>query len=220
MFKNVTDNQGLGFARMARAKGLSRQQFTEAEEDGTWGRCLDAVRDRLPIVTGLSIKPPLGCRIHSVRVRKLRLDRGWEEAIKAACPNTPIYEKEHDVFRVGTQYPPAGTGEVNEEHILLNYIQGGGNIHEARAWAKKCNLKPNDPRRVFGMVEQNPNLHDDLRHDVRKTALYVIAPVICRFGREQQACCAGFNDDGQRAAGIDRTEGFFGAYNCWFSFRR
>jgi hypothetical protein len=215
MFKNVTDNQGLGFARMARAKGISRQQLAVAEEDGTIGRFLDGIKAGLPIIIGPLIIPPLGARICTVKVKKLRLDREWQEALRAAGPNG----SDENVRQVGHLYLPTGTGVVEEEeHILLNYPNGGGRWVDALAWAAEFKLTPNDPRRVFGMAEQNTNLHRNLHRKLVVKPMFVIAPIECRFDHDRRACCAWW-EDAKRATSLSWT-GFFGGATDWFSFRK
>lgn len=210
-FKDVTDNQGLGIARMARAKRVPRQLWVIAEEDGTFSRILDAIRDGKPIIAGTSVIPPIGGRIHTIKVRNLHLDREWQEAVSDAGPNTG---GDLNVRKVGDLYLPTGTGVVEEEeHILLNYPNGDGSLDRALFWAAQFKLVPNDPRRVFGMAEQHPNLH----HEVGTNLMYVVAPVTCTFGGRRQACSARWND-AKREASLDWT-GLFDEAHDWFSFR-
>jgi hypothetical protein len=215
-FKDVTDNQGLGLAKMARAKRLSRQLWADAEEDGTFSRVLDAIRDGEPIITGTRIIPPIDARIHIVKVRKLRLDREWQEALRAAGPNG----SDENVRQVGHLYLPTGTGVAEEEeHILLNYPNGGGGRWaDALAWAREFKLTPNDPRRVFGMTEQNTNLHRKLHRNLGVKPMFVIAPIECRFDHHRRACCTWW-EDAKRTTSLSWT-GFFGGATDWFSFRK
>lgn len=211
MFKNVTDNQGLGFARMARAKGVSRQQFAASEEDGTLGRILDGIKAGMPITIGTPLIPPIGGCIHIVKVRKLKLDREWWDAVGSAGPDIGRHSK---VLKVGDLYPPTGTGVVEEEHILLNYPDGDGGFDNALAWATQFSLVPNDPRRVFGMAKQHRTLH----HNLGMSPMYVVAPIACSFDGGQQACCVWWGDM-NREAYLNWTFNFSDG-DVWFSFRK
>ncbi len=211
MFKNVTDNQGLGLAKMARAKGVPREKWAVAEEDGTLGRILDGIKVGLP--GGLLAMPPLA-RIHSVRVRNLQLDREWWEALSVVGG----LHSDREIFRAGHLYLPTYIGVVEEEeHILLNCSIGSFGLKDALAWAAQLRLTPNDPRRVLEMVRQEPHLDRILK---RSWHMSVVAPVTCTFEGYERACSVSWCvDEAVGPAGLYPV-GNFQDDTHWYSFRK
>lgn len=206
-FKDVTDNQGLGFARMARAKGVSCQRFAAAEEDGTLGRFLDGIKAGLPITVGV-LAPP-GAQVHIVKLRNLRLDREWQEAVDGAGPDTT---RDSNVRKVGDLYPPAGVGVISELHILFSHSNNRSDLDGALVWAAQYRLVPNDPRRVFEMARRHPRLNRVLEMN------RVVAPVICEFEGGQRACYARWENYGSRGASLGYVNNLHHSTD-WFSFR-
>ncbi len=208
----VTMGQVQQIRKMAKDKGIHRDVFQAALDNGTVGRCLDGIRDDLLITVGTPLVPPLGGRIHTVKVCKLQLDREWEEAINRVGPNTGA---NWNVREVGDLCPPSGTGVVKEEeHILLNYPIGGGGWDKALAWATQSKLIPNDPRRVFAMAEKRSTLHSDFGTRV----VFVVSPIAYGFDGDWQACYAWWEEP-QRGADL-RSTADFGHTFVWFSFRK
>lgn len=200
----VTSNQTDSVRSMANAKGVTRDQFQKASDDGRIARFLDSLK------TGTAgIMPPQEGRIHAVRV-KVKLDRPWQEALSAAGPNTP---DNYNVRKVGDQYPPTGNKEVEEELVMVNYPKGDG-YDKALAWAQTQGLENTVPREVFAIGEQHPTLHVELGLD----PMYVVATTECSFGGDRRACYVWW-DGSARKADLRWVGGFVSAFD-WFVFRK
>lgn len=200
----VTSNQTDSVRSMANAKGVTRDQFQKALDDGTIARFLDSLK------TGTAgITPPQEGRIHAVRV-KVKLDRPWQEAVNAGGPNTP---SDYNVRKVGDQYPPTRTEEVEEELVMINYPKGDG-YDKAVAWAKTQGLENTVPREVFAIGEQHPNLHIELGQD----PMYAVATTECSFGGNRYACSVWWVGS-DRGAFLLWVRGFVFAH-VWFVFRK
>lgn len=156
------------------------------------------------------IRPPKGARIHTLRVRT-KLDSEWQAAINAAGPNTPDH---YNVRKVGDRYPPTGAGYVVEELILLNYPNGGGSYDRARAWARRVGLKDTDPRQVFAVGAQHPQLHRELDCN----PMYVVATTEGAFEGNRSACFVWWRGS-KREASLYWV-GAFGLSDGWFAFRK
>lgn len=206
MSKNtlVTSNQTDAVRDMANAKRVTRAQFTAAMDDGRIGRFLDTLK-----VDPTAITPPPGARLHTVRIR-FKPDLKWQEAINAAGPNTP---SDYNVRKVGDQYPPTGTEEIEEDLVLLNFPNGDG-FDAALTWAASKQLENTVPREVFVIGEQHPKLHEELEQN----PMYVAATKECTFGGSRRACVAWWNDSGRKAY-LGWVENFGSSYG-WFAFRK
>lgn len=201
----VTSNQTDSVRDMANAKGVTRAQFQAAQDDGRVARFLDSLK-----VDSKAVVPPQGARIHTLRVR-VKLDRLWQEAVNAAGPNTP---GNYNVRKVGDQYAPTGTEEIEEDLILLNYPQGDGNWDKALAWAQIQGLKNTVPREVFAIGEQYPKLHNELGLN----PMYVVATTECTFEGNRLACYVWWGDS-DRGANLDWVSNFVSS-DVWFAFRK
>lgn len=206
MSKNtlVTSNQTDAVLNMANAKGVTRTQFQAAQDDGRIARFLDTLK-----VDPNALTPPLGARLHTVRIR-FKPDREWQEAINAGGPNTP---SNYNVRSVGEQYPPTGTEEIEEDIILINFPNGDG-FDAALAWAKSKQLENTVPREVFAIGEQHPKLHEKLGQN----PMYVAATKECSFEGSRYACCVWWYGS-EREASLDWVE-YFGYSSAWFAFRK
>lgn len=200
----VTTSQTDAICKMANEKKVGRERFQKALDDGSMSRFLDSFK------TDVSIVPPKRARIHVLRV-KVTLDQSWQEAVNAAGPNTP---SDYNVRKVGDLYLPSGIGEEEQEHILLNYPNGGGNWNKALAWADEKRLKRTVPREVFAIGKQYPTLHEELGQN----PMYLAATTECTFEGVRQASCVWWCGS-KRLAGLDWVERF-GRTLAWFAFRR
>lgn len=200
----VTSNQTDSVRSMANAKGVTRDQFQKASDDGRIAKFLDTLK-----VDSATLTPPTGARLHTVRIR-LKPDREWQEAVNAGGPNTP---SDYNVRKVGDQYPPTRTEEVEEELVMINYPKGDG-YDKAVAWAKTQGLENTVPREVFVIGEQHPNLHIELGQD----PMYAVATTECSFEGHRGACYVWWDGSG-RGADLDWVGGFDGA-GGWFVFRK
>lgn len=200
----VTSNQTDAVRDMANAKRVTRAQFTAAMDDGRIGRFLDTLK-----VDPTAITPPPGARLHTVRIR-FKPDSEWQEAINAAGLDTPNH---YNVRKVGDQYPPTGTEEIEEDLILLNFLNGDG-FDKALAWAASKQLENTVPREVFAIGEQHPKLHEEFRQN----PMYVAATKECTFGGLRLACYVWWVDS-ERRADLRWVESF-GSSDAWFAFRK
>ena len=161
------------------------------------------------LVTSNATTPPRGARLHTVRIR-FKPDREWQEAINAAGHNAP---NDYNVRKVGDQYPPTGTEEIEEDLILLNFPNGNG-FDKAIAWAASKQLQNTDPCEVFAIGEQHPKLYEKLRQN----SMYVAATKDCTFEGDRSACCVWWSDWGRKAHlyGVE----YFDNSDDWFAFRK
>jgi hypothetical protein len=142
----------------------------------------DRLTEYIPLsdarITELAQKAEIvGARIHVLRGVSVQQGRKWQEAVKLAGPNTPTG---YDVFKEGIgicYYPPVSHFTVVKDMIILNYLkEGGGDWYKARAWGKDSMLKNTNPRELFAIGEQYPDLHITLQQDL----VYVVETTGCR----------------------------------------
>lgn len=200
----VTTNQVNAVRDMANAKGVTRAQFQAAMDDGRIARFLDTLNE-----DQTTLIPPTGARLHTVHIR-FKPDREWQDAINAAGPNTP---GNYNVRKVGDQYLPTETGEIEEDLILLNFPSGNG-FDAAHAWAREKKLENTVPREVFAIGEQHPKLHDELGQNL----MFVVATKECTFEGDRRACYVWWGGS-EREARL-RWVGSFGNGSDWFAFRK
>lgn len=93
--------------------------------------------------------------------------------------------------------------------VLLNYPKGDGNWDKGIAWGKEAKLNAANPREVFAIGEQKPDLHTNLKIN----PMYVVAP----DSYNSYACCVLW-DGYDRGAGLFWLSHFDDAYD-WFAFR-
>jgi len=201
----VTINQAEAVRRMANEKGVSRDAWQGAMDNGDFSKFLDNLKSGT-----LGIVPPPGARIYVVRVR-YSPKRDWQDAINAAGPNTPV---SYNVWEVGDQYPSSDEEEIGKDIILLNYPSGNGGWDKANDWAKNVGLKRTCPRQVFVVGERHPNLHKQLGCN----PMYVVATEECLFVGRRDACCVWWRDS-RRGADLSWIEDFDGS-NGWFAFSK
>lgn len=205
----VTSNQTDAVRDMANAKGVTRVQFQMAQDDGRIARFLDNLKVDVNNVGFATLTPPPCALLHTVHIR-FKPDREWQEAVNAAGPNTP---GNYNVRNVGYQYPPVGTGEIEEDLILLNFPNSDG-FDKARAWAQSKQLEDTDPREVFAVGGQYPRLHKRFEQN----PMYVVATKECVFGGIRYACCVWW-DDLEREVNLNWIRNFNSSL-AWFAFRK
>ena len=176
-----------------------KAKLVEVTETGREG----AVIPTPPILT-----PPPGARLHTFRIR-FNPNREWQEALIAGGPQTP---NDYNVRKVGDQYPPTGTEEIEEDIILLNFLNGDS-FDKALAWAQSKQLENTVPREVFAIGEQHPKLHEGLENP-----MYIVATEGCVFGGDRCACYVWWIGLA-RGAYLNSVEIFVGRC-AWFAFRR
>lgn len=204
MGKLVTDSQGLAIAHQGRDMNVGREEWQNAP----WGEILRGIRDGLPVTVGVPTVAPPGCRVHTLKV-KVRLDQPWGNAINAAGPNTP---QGYNVRKVIDLYPPTGAGIVEQNLVLLNYVNGDGSWEKALAWAASLPLKKTAPRSVFAIGAQYPNFHRDVGID----PTYVVATEECTFGGLRRACYVYWLGSDRKANLL--SVDYFGLARAWFAF--
>ena len=139
--------------------------------------------------------------------------RAWNEAIKAAGPNTA---GDSGVWKVGEKFPSlAGATEQLQQVWLVNF--GKGSVTPSQAalvWGKKQNLVSASPRACFAIAEHYPKFNTYLGMD----PIVVVSLLECSFGGESHLCGVWFGGLG-REASLD----WFGSGwrdNVWFAFVR
>ena len=211
MSKLVTVAQAEQLRKMANEKRVDREVFqTKLLDNGMMSHVLDAIKEGTSITFGVPLVPPLGGRIHPLKV-KFQLDQEWQAAINVAGPGT---SDNYNVRKVGNLYPPTGVGIIEEELILLNYPKGGGSWDKALAWAEQFRLRRTDPRRVFAVGKDHPKFNYEL--GVNPT--YVVATEECTFGGPRQACSVWWLGS-ECYAGLSWVEDY-GRASDWFAFRK
>lgn len=180
-------------------------------DNGSVTVLLQAMQLSRRVVLGPEFEPPPGGRIHIVRGVSVVLDQEWQASINAAGSNTL---DDYDVRKVGDLYLPTGTGVIEDEVILMNFGPSGGNWDRAIAWAEDYALKRTDPRRVFAIGEQKPQLHCQLEMD----PMYVVATEECAFGGHRRACGVWWHGRA-REASLGYVE-LYGLADDWFAFSR
>ena len=205
--KPVTSRQGEAIVDMANDKGLNCAQFQKAMDDGTWAMFLDSIKWGT-----VGIVPPRGARLHVVRIR-VKLGRDWQEAVNSVRFGSTSMDNE--VRQVGNQYIPVGSGEIEEEIVLINYPTGTvGDWWSALAWAKREGLYRTDPREVFAIGQQ----YEDLLGTFGGSEVVVVATQECQFQEEPQACFVWWHDT--RCEAALRWVLHFDVCSSWFAFRR
>lgn len=202
--KLMTNPQGLYVAKLGRDEGLTAHQADKAIADGTFKLAITAAKTGRRI--GYILEPPAGGRVHIVRAT-VQLDREWQEAINAGCPQTPA---EYNVRKVGNLYLPTGKGVVEREYFLLNNNRSG--FDAALKWAEQYKLNVTDPREIFAVAEYKPELHRELG----MSPMYLVATKECQYMGHRQACYAWWHD-AKRKAYLCWVEDFNFAYD-WFAF--
>lgn len=206
--KPVTTAQLEQVRKMAREKGVSREQFQNGLDNGTLATALNAMKQGTRITLLPIVEPPPGGRIHTVRVPVV-LDRSWPEAVRAAGPDIPDSDS---VWRVEDFYLRTGSGQVEQEVVLLNFGSKGGNWNKAQAWAKHYALKQSVSRQVLAIGEHKSELHRKLGMD----PLCVVATKEFSFVGRRRAC-------GVWWSGARRGAGLVWVSDCgrapvWFAF--
>src|SRR4051812_36151931 len=78
--KPVTLEQVEQIRKMAKEKSVSRQQFQQGLDDGTFALALDMVRMTKDVILDPRIESPAGGRLVTVSVPVV-LDRDWQQAV-------------------------------------------------------------------------------------------------------------------------------------------
>ena len=203
--KLVTDSQGRDSGRVARAKGITREQWQDWQ--ASLARFMDAKLAGERIIIDRQFTPPPGGRLHRLTV-PVTLDRPWPEAVTAADPNT---SESSNIWEVGDLYPPTGVGQREENLVLLNFSENGS-WGKAIAWGKKNCLSPTVPRQVFAVGEHYPNLHRELGLD----PMWLTGTTECSFDGSRQAADVWWSGAG-RGAGLGWLSDF-GSPHGWFAF--
>ncbi len=220
--KPVTTAQAEGLRKIANEKQVGRALFQQALDNGSFVHFLDSLKAdeateyvpltdaRIEELTSLATKA--GARIHILRRVRVKQNREWQEAVNLAGPNTPNHYNVRKT-EVSAQYQPASNKEIETDIVLLNYPKGDGNWDKGTAWGKEAKLNATNPREVFAIGEQKPDLHTILGQN----PMYVVAPIECSFGGGRRACCVWWRAS-EREADLDWL-GYFYDARVWFAFR-
>lgn len=220
--KPVTTAQAEGLRKIANEKQVGRALFQKALDDGSFAKFLDSLKAdeeteyvplsdaRIEELTALATKA--GARIHVLRRICVKQNREWQEAVNLAGPNTPSHYNVRKT-EVSARYQPAFNKDIETDIVLLNYSKGDGNWDKGTAWGKEAKLNATNPREVFAIGKQKPDLHTILGQN----PMYVVAPIECTFGGLRSACCVWWGDS-ERGAYLYWISDFDGAHD-WFAFR-
>jgi hypothetical protein len=221
--KPVTTAQAEGLRKIANEKQVGRALFQKALDDGSFAKFLNSLKAdkateyvplsdaRIEELTDLATKA--GARIHVLRRIRIKQNREWQEAVNLAGPNTPDHYNVRK-SEVSGQYQPASNKEIETDIVLLNYSKGDGNWDKGTAWGKEAKLNAANPREVFAIGEQKPDLHTILGQN----PMYVVAPIECSFEGNRNACYVWWIES-ERGAFLSWVGHFDGASRGWFAFR-
>ncbi len=217
--KPVTTAQAEGLRKIANEKHVGRTLFQKALDKGSFAYFLDSLKvdeeseyvplsdARIEELTALATKA--GARIlvlHRIRVKQ---NREWQEAVNLAGPNPQSNYNVRNT-EVGVRYRPISNKDIITDIVLLNYPKGDGSCDKGIAWGKEAKLNAANPREVFAIGEQKPDLHINLK----KNPMYVVSP---DSSYKNYACCVLW-DGSCRGAGLFWVSHFDDEYD-WFAFR-
>ena len=166
---------------------------------------------RVSIMMTDGIIPPPGGRIQILSV-PVDESKPWEDAVKAAGPNTgPDWE----IWKVGKQYPPLpGFRPSLKQVVLANFGRAIESSEEALVWGREQKLVPSTPRVIFSVGEHYPELNQHLEME----SMAVVSLKQCSCGGDQCAPYVWF-DGSERGASLLRFAGRWGGHG-WFAFVR
>ena len=151
-------------------------------------------------------------RIHIVR--RVRVNQGcdWQEAINLAGPNTPSDWPVRKT-EVSDQYQPISNKNIKTDIVLFNYSNAVGNWDKVTTWGKESKLNVANPREVFAIADQKP----DLDKILGQNPIGVITLNECSFESNRNTCFVLWQ-------GSNRTVRLFWVYfpldsELWFAFR-
>lgn len=196
---HVTGTQGDEVVRMANSKGVSREQFQKALDNASFSRFLDSLKTDV-----MGVEPPEGGRIYGFRVI-VDYGRDWQDAVKAASSDSPLDR----VLAAGDRYLSVSNEVVEEEILLLNFPNIDDNWDRAQTWAEAQGLKRTNPREIFAISEQYPELNESVGQDI----MYVLATAVPLNGGK---CNVVWCDD-ERVPGFGVT---FSNFYVWLAFRK
>jgi hypothetical protein len=140
---------------------------------------------------------------------KVNNARDWQEAINAISNKTG---ENWGVRKLSNLYPPS-EGEAEQDLILIN-LPEGGTREQVLEYAKANNLEPTNPREVFAIGEQHPDLDNILGFSY----MYVLETTNCAIENNRLACGVWWISS-ERMAGlywISESNDQLG----WFAFRK
>lgn len=165
---------------------------------------------RVQIIALTGVVAPKDGRVHVARV-PVNESRSWEEAVRAAGPNTG---SDWDVWKVGNQYPPQAGVETKDEEVILVNFGRSMSLEDVLAWGREQYLRPKTPRACLAVSEHCLNLHQDLGLN----EMAVVSLVPCSFEVEQRvvSCWWRRSERGARLRWF--THGWY--THDWFAFSR
>ena len=164
---------------------------------------------RVTVMMTDGIIPPPGGRIQ-ILTAVVDESRSWEDAVKAAGPDTG---RDWDIWKVGGKYPPRPRAKPSLKHVVLcNFGKIIESCEEALTWGKEQKLKPVTPRVVFSISEHYPDLDQYL--GIRDMDMLALQKCLCDGFQCVTYICF---EDSRRKAIIDRFDINQSSYN-WFVF--
>ncbi len=143
---------------------------------------------RIAELTYLAIKA--GAHIHILRRIRVKQDHEWQDAINLVGQGalTDPYIFNPDIIE---QYRPISDEVVETDIVLLGYPKNfDGDWYKSNDWGKEAQLNACNPREVFAIGVQKPNLNKALGQN----PMYVVAPIDCSYQGGRWACCVWWCD--------------------------
>ena len=203
------------------AKAGTNCRWDEVRSEQAKEACRDPIRlgaeftrfvqngGRVTVMMTDGIIPPPGGRIQ-ILTAVVDESRSWEDAVKAAGPDTG---RDWDIWKVGGKYPPRPRAKPSLKHVVLcNFGKIIESCEEALTWGKEQKLKPVTPRVVFSISEHYPDLDQYL--GIRDMDMLALQKCLCDGFQCVTYICF---EDSRRKAIIDRFDINQSSYN-WFVF--
>ncbi len=159
-----------------------------------------------------AVVPPQGGKIFSDTIT-IDMSKTWKEAVDAAVSKVPMFS----VVRGGSvswYYQPASFSSSKElKHVVLvNFGRVISGSDAPLSWGKQSGLSPANPRIIFSLSENNPDLNNILGFE----EMTIFSTVPCEFF----ACDyfpGIFWKNGLRKANMETCFDSF-EENAWFAF--
>lgn len=207
--KDVTDRQGLEFARMSRSKGIGSEPFQQRIlNSGTGSRFVDAVNRGWGIAVCVpEIVAPEDGRLLFINI-ETDLSKPLSETISLMAPSTP---RTYDVWQADEDFLPFGEERFKERLVLLNYPSRNGGWEKAMSWAKKYWLEYTDLRHVL------PLKLEDFPDKWRGREVQVVATTECVVQSRRLACSVNLDSQmGKQARRLSIRD--YGNTRDWLAF--
>ncbi len=165
--------------------------------------------DRLQQISEHAAK--YGARIAVINSVCTQQDLEWAKSVNLVHPiltTSNILKSQ-----VETQYQPVKNGVDRKDIVLLNYPNRQGNLRTALAWSREVKMKAADPRKIFAMGEQHPELCEVLD----QKPVFLVSPVMCTILNRFFVCQVVYEKNLPPIASLD-WDGNFNTAHDWFAF--